>query len=263
CVVNVENTLPGVPFYEANSSSVNDILPGSKVNPVAQPTERITLPNFSRAADTHNRCIFLQCDSSTQRLVPFVLRVRLLKDHKFYIPPRCCICELHLARQSWSDLLDTENAIRKWYWLGRTKEQFRELEAQLPIFQKRTTSLAVYLMKLRTGDSDERISSLLKIGRSTLSRLVAKAREVMTESFVPAHLGLEHLNREEVAARNIYIPESLFGNPKANMEDRKAIESCQTVLVVCCDGYILYVLGPYAATKSDADILKDEFWQQH
>lgn len=31
-------------------------------------------------------------------------------------------------------------------------------------------------------------------------------------------------------------------------------------LVVCCDGYIIDVLGPYAATKSDADILKDEFY---
>lgn len=176
-----------------------------------------------------------------------------------------------------------------WYWLGRTKEQFRELEAQLPIFQKHATSLAAYLMKLRTGDSDERMSSLLKIGRSTLSRLVAKAREVMTESFVPAHLGLEHLSSEEVVARNLYIPESLIGNPEANLEDRKAIvimngtyiyvqkssnyayqkntyslhkyrNLVKPFLVVCCDGYILYVLGPYAATKSDADILKDEFY---
>lgn len=112
-------------FQRANSSSVNDILPGSEVNPVAQPTERITLPNFSRAADTHNRCIFLQCDSSTQRLVPFVLRVRLLKDHKFYIPPRCRICELHLARQSWSDLLDTENVIRS--FTAAQIEDFYEL----------------------------------------------------------------------------------------------------------------------------------------
>ncbi|XP_050559859.1 putative nuclease HARBI1 [Spodoptera frugiperda] len=76
------------------------------------------------------------------------------------------------------------------------------------------------------------MSSLLKIGRSTLSRLVAKAREVMTESFVPAHLGLEHLNREEVVARNLYIPESLIGNPEANLEDRKT-EAFVTALRYC------------------------------
>lgn len=61
------------------------------------------------------------------------------------------------------------------------------------------------------------------VGRSTLSRFVAKAREVMMECFVPAHSGLQHISREEVAARNLYIPESLFGNPGTNMEDRKTI----------------------------------------
>lgn len=40
--------------------------------------------------------------------------------------------------------LDFENVDRTvdnmvWYWLGRTKQQFRELEAELPDFQKRAT----------------------------------------------------------------------------------------------------------------------------
>lgn len=84
----------------------------SGVNPVAQQIERITLPNYSRASDTHNRCIFLLCNSTSQRVVSFVLRVRLFKDHKYYIPPSCRICELHLSRQSWSELFEVENVNR-------------------------------------------------------------------------------------------------------------------------------------------------------
>lgn len=45
----------------------------------------------------------------------------------------------------------------------------------------------------------------------------------MMENFVPAHLGLQHITRDEVASRNLYIPESLFGNPRSDINLRKAI----------------------------------------
>ncbi|CAG4974890.1 unnamed protein product [Parnassius apollo] len=99
-----------------------------------------------------------------------------------------------------------------YYWLGHTKAQFRELEAASPDFQNRATAIGAYLMKLRTGDSDDRISTLLNMSRSTLSKLKNKARDVMTEHFVAEHLGLEHMSRHQVAEKNLYIPNNLFGN---------------------------------------------------
>lgn len=72
----------------------------------------------------------------------------------------------------------------------------------------RITTVGAYLMKLRTGDSDDRIATLLGISRSTLTKYVMKARSMMEEHFVPAHLGLQHISREEVAQRNLYVPVS-------------------------------------------------------
>ncbi|CAK1598067.1 unnamed protein product [Parnassius mnemosyne] len=175
-----------------------------------------------------------------------------------------------------------------YYWLGHTKEQFRELEATLPDFQNRATALGAYLMKLRTGDSDDKISTLLNMSRTKLSKLLNKGRDVMTEHFVPQHLGLEHISRHQVAEKNLYIPNNLFGNPGSCIEDRKAIavmdgtyiyvqkssnysyqkktyslhkyrNLVKPFLIVCCNGYIIDVLGQFAATKSDADIVKDQF----
>lgn len=74
-----------------------------------------------------------------------------------------------------------------------------------------STALGPYLMKLRTGDSDERISSLLQIPRSTLERLMAKAREKLHQDFVPMNLGIGHITIEQITVRNLILPNGLFG----------------------------------------------------
>lgn len=248
--------------------------------------------------------------------------MRLFVDHKYYVPNGCRICEEHLRSQLWSELYETENVNRSfssiyiedfcelmkrdksiiidfknvenidenimWYWLGRSKDQFREIEANLPDFLNKSTALGAYLMKLRTGDSFERLSTILNIPKTTLIKLINKVRELMVNHFVPLHLGLQHMTREDIARRNLYIPDSLFGNPGSDISNRKAIvimdgtyiyvekssnysyqkktyslhkyrNLVKPFIVVCCDGYILDVMGPYPATKSDADILKEEF----
>ncbi|XP_063829743.1 uncharacterized protein LOC135080779 [Ostrinia nubilalis] len=300
--------------YQRAEAALNE----TRANNVPQ-LDRIILQNYSRAPYTHARCMFPTCTSTSQQVVPHMLRVRLFSDHKYYIPRDCRICSFHLERQEWLQLFEetsnhcftaayiedfcellksdkntiTFNDIDGmdenlfYYWLGHTKQQFRDLEAELPEFRNRATALGAYLMKLRTGDSDERISTLLNMSRTTLTKLLNKARDVMTEHFVPQHLGLQHISRNQIAEKNLYIPNALFGNPGSNIEDRKAIvimdgtyiyvqkssnysyqkktyslhkyrNLVKPFLIVCCDGYIVDVLGPFPATKSDADILKDE-----
>lgn len=172
------------------------------------------------------------------------------------------------------------------YWIGLSKDQFINLKAQLPrLSEMRNGSLALtaYLIKLRTGDSDERISTLLNIARSTLSRLMSKARDILNQDFVPGNLGIGHITREEIAERNLIIPNGLFGgngrNPiiiidgtylyvqkssnylyqKNTYSLHKYRNLMKPFLMVCTDGYIIDVLGPYPATTSDANIMQHEF----
>ncbi|RVE50307.1 hypothetical protein evm_005142 [Chilo suppressalis] len=182
--------------------------------PVPKHPERITLLNYLRAPDTHSRCIFPVCNSTSQQIVPYMIRVRLFSDHKYYIPRNCRICRFHLETQPWMDLfnaninhsftaayiedfcdllksdrntIDFQNIEAMddrmvHYWLGYTKQQFRDLEAALPEFRNRDVALGAYLMKLRTGDSDDRIATLMNMSRSTLSKLIFKVRSYIKKS---------------------------------------------------------------------------------
>lgn len=109
-------------------------------------------------------------------------------------------------------------------------------------------------------------------------------RDLLVEYFVPKHLGINHLNRQMVE-RNLAIPNALFGNfegidrpiiifdgtycyiekssnylyQKRTYSMHKYRNLVKPFLMVCTDGHIFDVLGPYPATTSDADIIKTGF----
>lgn len=147
-----------------------------------------------------------------------------------------------------------------------------------------STALGAYLMKLRTGDSDERISSFLQIPRSKLERLMAQAREKLHQDFVPMNLGIGHITGEQIAERNLILPNGLFGevsgerkpvvidgtyiyvekssnclHQKETYSLHKYRNVVKPFMLVCFDGYTIDVLGPYPATTSDAEIMNNEF----
>lgn len=199
-----------------------------------------------------------------------------------------------LLKSQTSNNIDFENIDESddhlvFYWLGLSKIQFRQLlndNPRLNSSHRGPTGLAAYLTKLRTGDSDQRLSSLFRTPRSTLERLMTNAREILHHDFVPANLGLRHMTRGDIAQRNLTIPNGLFGSigqkpivimdgtyiyiqKSANYRYQKETYSLhkyrnlvKPFIIVCCDGYILEVLGPYPATTSDAQILINEFNQQ-
>lgn len=99
-------------------------------------------------------------------------------------------------------------------------------------------------------------------------------------TFVDLHLGFNHISRNRILDRNLFTPKSIFGNN----ENTKAIIICdgtyvyiekssnflfqqqtyslhkfenllKPFLLVCSDGYIIDVLGPYSAVTSDATIM--------
>lgn len=141
-------------------------------------------------------------------------------------------CTFMKAAVSRSCILDFENIenmdkeeihIR----LGFNREQFSEIFRQTPSLtgSNSKTTLAIYLMKLRSGESNERLATLFQMSRRrrTLERHLKRARDCLFAEFVPRHLGFDHMDRRMVAERNLYVPNALYGNPKSELEDRKAI----------------------------------------
>lgn len=173
--------------------------------------------------------------------------------------------------------------------VGITHNAFEQVIRETPSLQQEVTdpntAIAIFLMKLRTGESNERLSVLFRMSRRTLERKMNTVRKCLVQDFVPRHLGLDHISRNEVVAKNLSVPIGLFGNPDAPLQERKAIlvidgtyvytqkssnflfqrktyslhkytNLLKPFLIVCCDGYILDVTGPHAATTSDAVIMK-------
>lgn len=89
------------------------------------------------------------------------------------------------------------------------------------------------LVKLRTSESNERLSILFQLPRSTLERYMSKARNCLGNTFVPLYLGLGHMSIQDVAAKNKIIPDGLFGNPDMPVSTKPAI--------IMCDGTYVYV----------------------
>ncbi|RVE45293.1 hypothetical protein evm_010065 [Chilo suppressalis] len=286
-----------------------------------QETVRIISGTHTRVAETTRHCIFSGCENVERLLLPIRVKEMLLCRYRLYIPPSARICRYHLENDCWDQLQSNTrdftaaqmdhmlnmmeriklktldfNDINMMppnlchYWLGLTAAQFHELLLEMPSLQNEVPSasvaLSIYLVKLRTGDSNERLSSLFEMPRSTLERNMNKARNCMSQEMVPLHLGLNHMTVQEVAARNKIIPEGLFGNPNSAPNVRPAIVICDATyvqsssnylfqketyslhkhlnlvkpfMIVCCDGYILDCLGPFKAIVNDATIMSNEF----
>ncbi|KAH9632509.1 hypothetical protein HF086_017057 [Spodoptera exigua] len=140
--------------------------------------------------------------------------------------------------------------------------------------------LGAHLMKIRT-EPNERLASRLGMSRRSFERKLELARECLTNDFVPRHLGWDHISRDEIVARNLRIPNAVFG---ASNDELPAILICdgtyiyiqkssnflfqkqsyslhkfrnllKPFLIICRDGYIVDVIGPHAATISDATIM--------
>ncbi|KAH9645333.1 hypothetical protein HF086_002959 [Spodoptera exigua] len=108
------------------------------------------------------------------------------------------------------------------FWTALTKKQVITILDQKPFFRNRSdrpaTTLGMYLTKIRTGQSDERLATKFQISRRTLERKLKTARECLTDDFVPRYLGLNHITREEVVARNLRIPTHIFGGSQLNRQ---------------------------------------------
>ncbi|CAH2087291.1 unnamed protein product [Euphydryas editha] len=76
-------------------------------------------------------------------------------------------------------------------WTGLNKAQFHQMCTEIPQLSEipnATLALAAYLIKLRTGDSNERLATLLKVSRRIIEKWLHDVRELLIQYFVPANL---------------------------------------------------------------------------
>lgn len=168
---------------------------------------------------------------------------------------------------------------------GFTAAQFEEILNSLPSLKQRfkdgvnaSNALLIYLMKIRTGCSNEKLKDHFKLSLVTIKRRLDAARECMLTDFVPLYL--RNRSREEMALHNTDISARLYaqGDPqvitqiwdgtyvyidkssnigfqKKTYSGQKKRNFVRMMMCVSPDGYIEKVYGPFEATTNDAQIL--------
>ena len=100
-----------------------------------------------------------------------------------------------------------------------TKENFEQLHDEIVSEIKNTpcrssrTSLGIFLLKLRSGMSNQLLSTIFGISKPSLRRAIKSVRLALVKNFVPRNLGLQHITREAVINSHTRpLAQLLFGN---------------------------------------------------
>lgn len=172
--------------------------------------------------------------------------------------------------------------------MGITEENFeRVLSLVKPLMQSSKirsakTCLGILLVKLRTGLSHNVLSTLFNIKKSLISSAVKTARKALLKSFVPVHLGIQHISRENLIKDHtrslaqklfnaeadsvilvadgtyIYIQKSHnYSSQRRCFSMHKDRSLIKPMMLVATTGYMLDVFSPYFADtqNNDANIL--------
>lgn len=92
------------------------------------------------------------------------------------------------------------------------------------------SALACLLMKLKLGLSNSVLASMVGVGdKRKMSHIISSARVALTQHFVPRHLGLDHLTRQDVINKHT--------SPIASRLLTEGRDPCILVL----DGTYLYI----------------------
>ncbi|XP_058810427.1 uncharacterized protein LOC131675459 [Phymastichus coffea] len=161
---------------------------------------------------------------------------------------------------------------------GLTWENLFELRAMMTSLRNSdsrnvTQAIVVFLFKLRTGNSNNVISSVLGLERpEQVSDFSASVLESFEKDVLPSRFGIKAANRQYLienhtapvakllhdlndsqlkSTNNEYQRKSYSGQKKAPL--------CKPFTICTTNGYIVDMLGPYYANVNDAKILEDIF----
>lgn len=162
--------------------------------------------------------------------------------------------------------------------------QLKDMMVSLRNTQSRTViqCLVVFLLKLRTGNSNKIIASILQLeNEQTISEYSDSVINSSEKDILPFHFGLSTLNRNDLIENHTTkMSKKLFNNrenlflicdgtyarhqkstnneyQKKSFSGQKKTPLCKPFTICTTDGYIVDMLGPYPANENDATILKN------
>lgn len=144
-----------------------------------------------------------------------------------------------------------------------------------------TQALVVFLFKLRTGNSNKMLSSILQLkNEHDVSDYAASVMKSFENDVLPHRFGLGSLNRDnliqdrttDMAKKLFDIDDQLFlicdgtyarhqkstnnEYQRKSYSGQKKVPLCKPFTICTTDGYVVEMLGPYLANQNDAEILK-------
>lgn len=154
--------------------------------------------------------------------------------------------------------------------MGISKNSFKDIlpfmkgKVRLTPTRSVLTSLAIFLMKLRGGESNRIIATLFNVLKSSIRRCISSVRSALSGRFVHENLGFQHISRAEIIQHYTrQLAQTIFetspGNQAILVMDgtlHKGRSLVKPLIIVSTTGFYLSVMGPYLARNNDASILK-------
>lgn len=170
---------------------------------------------------------------------------------------------------------------------GLTREQFynlfQRLEALRDILKndrRASDYLYTYLMKMRTGRTNDDIGTVFGINGIAISKRLNRVREAMEQDFVYQNVNCL-LSRQELAKQTTISSQMLFCNgdttrpvlivdgtyvyiqksknfemQKESYSDQKKRNFVRVMMCVTTNGHIVFAMGPFPASTNDAKVLE-------
>lgn len=152
------------------------------------------------------------------------------------------------------------------------------LKVHIKNSRKASDALFMYLMKIRTGLSNDNIAAYFGVGRTTVQSRLKSVRTVLMRDFVPLNVNYER-TREDLVSHCSVLSKKIFCQHKEDSvvliwdgtyiyieksqrhefqknsySSHKKRNYVKPMMVVATDGTIIAVLGPFKATQNDAKI---------
>ena len=278
----------------------------------------LTEIGIPRTPSTHRCCLI--CKSTADlRVVSFSDRSRIFNRFNIYVPEGCRTCHLHsmqaidhesrLPIVSHCSRIDVDE-LRQLYRTGSnlslfekvknlelsegqsehltgfSREQFSEIAQSLPTLRCSSArsahqALFVFLLKLRTGNSQNVLASLLEIPKAqsissyftsvmqAFEHVVmedfgpqALTREVLLMNTTPAARRLLGLREDQVALvlDGTYIRHQKSSNnafQRRSYSGQKKVPLCKPFTICTTNGFIVDFAGPFPGTANDATIVRE------
>lgn len=234
-------------------------------------TAKVFIPDDARACPAH--IAFHSWDTVSEHVTKNTFNARQIED----------MLELSLHRNE-----ADESSIDIHTYTGLTDHQFEDLFSSAPsmltVFsnvKKAKNALLMFMIRLRKGSAYNEIGKLFNVTRMTSRDHIQKARTALSADFVPLHLGFNSLSRQFLIknttissrllhAENdpnklitiwdgtyIYLDKSAnYDFQKKTYNGQKKRNFLRPMMCVTTNGYIIDVLGPFAAVENDATCLK-------